>query len=68
MAKCCAFNRVRSVINGTIAIATKTCRFKLEVPALESKSDVSDGICRALGTHGGNWNWKGRRSSVREKR
>ena len=29
------FDRVRSVINGTIAIATKTCRFKLEVPALE---------------------------------
>ena len=32
-----AFDRVRSVINGTIAIATKTCRFKLEVPALKSE-------------------------------
>ena len=30
-----AFDRVRSVINGTIVIATKTCGFKLEVPALE---------------------------------
>ena len=30
-----AFDRVRSVINGTIAIATKTYRFELEVPALE---------------------------------
>ena len=30
-----AFDRVRSVINRTIAIATEMCRFKLEVPALE---------------------------------
>ena len=32
-----AFDRVRSVLNGTIAIATKTCGFKLEVRALESE-------------------------------
>ena len=30
-----AFDRVRSVINRTIAIATEMCRFKLEVAALE---------------------------------
>ena len=30
-----AFDRVRSVRNGMIAVAIETCRFKLEVPALE---------------------------------
>ena len=32
-----AFDRVRSVGNETIAITTKMCGFKLEVPALEPK-------------------------------
>ena len=55
------------MINRTIAIATKTCGFKLEVPVFESEYDVSDGLRRALGMHGGNRDWEDRRSSVRKK-
>ena len=32
-----ASDRVRSVRNETIAVAPEVCRFKLEVPALESE-------------------------------
>ena len=70
MAKCykeLSPERVRSMRNETIALATEVCTLRLEVPVLESEQDTSDGLCRALGTRRGNCDQGDRCLSVREK-
>ena len=70
MAKCyteLSPERVRSMRNETIALATEVCTLRLEVPVLESERDMSDGLCRALGTRGGNCDQGDRCSSIPEK-
>ena len=71
MAKCykeLSPERVRSMRNETIALATKVCTLRLEVPVLESEKDMSDGLCRALGTRRGNCDQGYGCLSIRENR